>query len=124
MEKMVVKQKILVNLPVLSEAAQPIRKRFDVLQGQPVLVELFVHAVHISDDAFHLHTPRLTFDFNCPFSCFIWLASSKIFASICLSQPFSKASLETSSPFLSILLSNSAYFTLCRSLTRFKSELN
>jgi hypothetical protein len=31
MEKMVVKQKILVNLPVLSEAAQPIRKRFDVL---------------------------------------------------------------------------------------------
>lgn len=55
MEKMVIEQQILVDLPVLSKRPQSRGQRLDVLQSHPMLVQLFVHPVHVSDDAIGLH---------------------------------------------------------------------
>ena len=52
---MVVKQQILVDLLELRVVAQPGRQDLDVLQRHPVLEQLLVHAVHVSDDAIGLN---------------------------------------------------------------------
>ena len=112
MEKMVIEQQILVDLPILSKGPQPRGQRLNVLQSHPMLVQLFVHSVHISYDAVSLHIPIFTLVLRWIFSCFIKLASSKIFDSICLSQPRSKESFFMSSSFFSSLFRSSASFIL------------
>lgn len=92
MEKMVIEQQILVDLPVLRKRPQSRSQRLNVLQSHPMLVQLFVHPVHIRDDAISLHMAIFTLVLRWMFSCFIRLASYRIFDSICLSQPRSKES--------------------------------
>ena len=123
-EEMVVEKQIVVDLSELGERTQPCRQLLYVLQSHPVLIQLFVHAVHISYYALRLCKEIVTLFFSCTFSCFRRLASSKILDSICLSQPFSNIFLSISCSFLLSLSTSSASLILWRSLILAISALN
>lgn len=48
---MVIEEQVFVDLPVLCETPQPGGESFHVLQSHPVLIKLFVHSVHVGNDA-------------------------------------------------------------------------
>jgi hypothetical protein len=74
----VVEGEVLVDLAVLGIAAKSSGQDFDVFKGNPMLVELFVHSVHVSDDAISLSKTMITWVLSCRFYCLMALASSII----------------------------------------------
>jgi hypothetical protein len=59
-EELLVEQQLLVDLPELVEDVQPLAERLDVLQRQPVLVQLLVDAVHVRGQALVLNRQWIT----------------------------------------------------------------
>ena len=55
MKKMIVEKHIVIYFSELSKRTKPRRKRLDVFESHPVLIEFLVHSIHISDDTLGLH---------------------------------------------------------------------
>lgn len=71
-EQLLVEEQLVVDLLELMEDVQSLTQRLDVLQRQPVLVELLVYAVHVCRQALVLTNTQST----CFFMRMLWACNA------------------------------------------------
>lgn len=54
-KKLLIKEKVFVNLPKFLENVKPLGKSFYVLKSKPMLIEFFIYSMHIGRKAVILY---------------------------------------------------------------------